>query len=868
MPLDDDLLNDVADAILDGNPIDWNDVAARAAGRDRRLIDRLKILQDLASLHRAPAVDASNSTEPARSSEVTDHDAARGRRWGHLTLLELVGRGAYGEVYRARDTRLDRDVALKLLPVDAGETRASSIIEEGRLLARVRHSNVVIIYGAERRGSQVGLWMEFIDGRTLEQILQEGKRFTVAETVDIGIQLCDAVAAVHTAGLLHRDIKSQNVMLAENGRAVLMDFGTGRDVADESVAGVAGTPLYLAPELLSGCDPSVQSDLYSLGVILYHLLTHSYPVRADSLRELRRAHGRAERGDLRRARPDVPPKVARIIERALTPEPADRYSTARSFAAELAALRRRQPRVSMLHGIGAAAVLVAVAWLPSLSNIARPGERPATSSATMPATPPVRSIAVLPFEAVDAAQADEPLQHGMTEAVIAQLSHLRTVRVEPLTRVRAYRAASPGPLEAGRALGVDAVLLGHVQQAGSGVEVRLQLLRTADGAVLTGNHGSQNSKNMVEAQSRVIRTLATALDLNPAERSRLDRQETSSAEAFRHYSFGRYHLEIFNLERMRQAESEFREAIRLDPQYARAHASLALTLLNTVWLGGRRGIEIRDSAEASALRAIELDESVALSHTVLAHLYQYLDFEPFKAQREHLRAMALDDQDLSVLRAYSFFLLHHDAVEEALAVHRRTIDLDPASPLSTKITAEMLYVARRYDECVGEGRRAAALEPNDANMLLSLFIGRCLEQQGRQREAVDVYEAGRAARGDTALAAHLRRVYAASGWEGYWRERVRTTAAADPGVGAAALHARLGNIDERDARIAASRGNPFAGRFLELPGIRSAPRRSTLSGASSTRRRQRRHQRAACRDSAGFQHQIKPVTALALPAAE
>ena len=267
MPADDHLLDDVADAILDGAPIDWAVVESRADGHRRALLDRLRVLAALADVHRdLPPVPPTQDEARDDPPEAIDERATQPGRWGHLKLVEPIGRGAFGQVYRARDTRLDRDVALKLLPANGacGAMRASSIIEEGRLLARVRHPNVVTIHGAERIGDQIGLWMELVKGRTLEQILEQGRRFTGAETVEIGIELCRAISAVHDAGLLHRDIKAHNVMVAEDGRVVLMDFGTGRELGDDSAAGLAGTPLYLAPELLSGQEPTVRSDIYSV----------------------------------------------------------------------------------------------------------------------------------------------------------------------------------------------------------------------------------------------------------------------------------------------------------------------------------------------------------------------------------------------------------------------------------------------------------------------------------------------------------------------------------------------------------------------------------------------------------------------------
>src|SRR5262245_10533452 len=277
-------------------------------------------------------------------------------QWGHLRLLERIGRGAFGEVFRAWDTRLDREVALKLLPAarHADPRTESSIIREGRLLANVRHPNVVTIYGAEQIGARIGLWMEFVRGETLAHRLKDRGIFAPSEAIAIGVELGQAVAAVHAAGLLHRDIKAQNAMRAEDGRIVLMDFGAGRELDDPSSSDVTGTPLYLAPELLAAKAATVQSDIYSLGVLLYHLLSGSYPVQGRNVREVREAHARGTRTPLRTARPDVRPALARIVERACDPVPERRYPTAAALLRDLTALQRR-PLIRLLrYGIAAA----------------------------------------------------------------------------------------------------------------------------------------------------------------------------------------------------------------------------------------------------------------------------------------------------------------------------------------------------------------------------------------------------------------------------------------------------------------------------------------------------------------------------------
>ena len=291
-----DRLEPVAEAVLDGAAVDWNALEAFADAESRRAIQQLRLLERLAHLHR--------EAEPCAYVRPAAPDAGRSSgnmrtRWGHLEILGVLGRGAHGTVDRAWDPGLDREVALKLLAAPSPNAdRGRGIIEEGRMLARVRHTNVVTVHGAAEIDDQVGLWMELVQGETLEGLLEGEHRFNASETARIGLELCGAVAAVHAAGLLHRDVKAHNVVRAEGGRVVLMDLGAGSEagvVADD----LAGTPLYLAPEVLQGGDATVQSDVYALGVLLYHLLTNAYPVSGRSIDELRDAHAAGLRAPLR-----------------------------------------------------------------------------------------------------------------------------------------------------------------------------------------------------------------------------------------------------------------------------------------------------------------------------------------------------------------------------------------------------------------------------------------------------------------------------------------------------------------------------------------------------------------------------------------
>ena len=357
MSADDNPLLGLAAAVADGMTVDWT-AALRGSSSDaeRVQIEELAAIAMLASLHSVDAAPAIRSSpDPLQNLPC---------QWGPLVVQAPVGYGSSGVVYRAWDARLDRLVALKMLH---DRTHWDDVLREGRLLARVRHPNVVTVFGAERIGEDVGLWMEFIEGRTLAHEVRDSGPLSAAQAMSVAIDIAGALAGVHAAGLVHRDIKAHNVLRDRAGRVVLTDFGTGHEQGAPAAAPLAGTPLYLAPEVLAGGPATIASDIYSLGVLLFFLTSGTYPVPAESLSELRSAHARGERKSLRDVRRDLPRRFVAAVERALMPDPAKRFATAVEFrrSLDLSNSARRALLVGAGAGLSVYLAIAAAAHVPA-----------------------------------------------------------------------------------------------------------------------------------------------------------------------------------------------------------------------------------------------------------------------------------------------------------------------------------------------------------------------------------------------------------------------------------------------------------------------------------------------------------------------
>lgn len=315
-----------ADAVFAGRAGDLDSIADKIPPEQQPLVRELRLISKVITAHEERLHTPHNSEGEPATYDLDTH----GQTWGPLVVQEKIGRGAFGDVYKARELRLDRQVALKFFrPHRLRSSQVTSdVIEEGRLLARVHHPNVVTVHGAEHLDGRYGIWMEFVEGSTLEQIVMEQGPLSATETMEIGRDLCRGLTALHGAGILHRDIKARNVMREEDGRVVLMDLGISCEIDREVPVRQYGTPLYAAPEVLLANESSLQGDIYSLGVLLFFLASGRYPVNGSTLADIHAAHEKGQVDSLSAFSPDLPATFLRIVDKALAGNPQERFGTA------------------------------------------------------------------------------------------------------------------------------------------------------------------------------------------------------------------------------------------------------------------------------------------------------------------------------------------------------------------------------------------------------------------------------------------------------------------------------------------------------------------------------------------------------------
>ena len=818
----------LAESIADGTPIDWAAAEAGANGRDLALIRQLRVLSDLAGLHRSlPAAD--DETPVPGSTRRTLAAPAIGS-WAHLALIERLGGGTFGDVYRAWDRHLEREVALKLLRADEAfdDLHASRIAREGRLLARVRHANVIAVHGVDAHDGRVGLWMELVRGVTLEQQIAAHGALSAREAAAVGIDLCRALAAIHAAGLIHRDVKAQNVMREDGGRIVLMDLGTGREVdaaGDAASPDLAGTPLYLAPEIFSGAPASERTDLYSLGVLLYRLVTGAFPVRATTIKELQAAHKHGRNVRLRDARADLPTGFVRVIDRAIAADPGQRYATAGAFEADLVQALGdsasativvhererheatwRMPRrrtAAMIAALAAAAIAVAAIGWPTWSNRWSPAV----------ASRQIRSIAVLPFVNLTGDPGNEYLADGLTDELIGALGEMGGVNVISRTSAMRFKGAATTAPEIARKLRVDAILESSMRlvpgESGGGavggrVRINARLIYAGTDTQLWDRTFEAVASDLIGLQVRMAKAVAEALPLRvaPIQKAATARTVSEDSEAQDAYLQGRYLLQNSpSRANLAKARTYLERAVKIDPTYARAFAALArcYTFLDVYGM-----LSHRDAASlvaSAATTAVRIDASLPEAQNEFAEFSLLYRWDWPAAERAYRDATTLNPSYSFARSEYARFLAADNRLDEAMQQARLALEADPLSAEAAGVVSLTLYYQRKYDEAASQRLKAIELNPDSATH--HLMLGRVYAAERQFDRAIQQLQEANRLSGDAPyIQAELARTYAAAGRRDDARNLIGSLLRSSPADGArlgaqypAYVYAALGDHD-------------------------------------------------------------------------
>jgi serine/threonine protein kinase/Tfp pilus assembly protein PilF len=794
-------VREVFDLALRQKPDERRRFVSEVCGDDKTLLAEVESL--LLSLGSAESfMETPAVAKVAEAIEAESKHLERGQNFGHYEIIEQIGEGGMGEVYLAKDTRLNRQVALKLLSAHITEdkNRASRFRQEAFATSALNHPNIVTIYEiGEWQGSHF-IATEFVDGITLRSLLGK-KKTSVGEALDLALQIAGALSTAHGAGIIHRDIKPENIMIRSDGLVKILDFGIAkympsgnghRALVETEVGEVIGTAAYMSPEQTRGLEIDQRTDIWSLGVILYEMVAGKLPFPGKTNSDRIAAILEHEPVPLTKVLSEVPLALEQITGRALAKNKNERYAAAADLAEDLRRLRETTgdkhpspfvlparksatPRRAYLYAASVLTVLLIAGiglgyyfWWAGKTSSGADGKK---------------SIAVLPLKPINAASRDQIYELGIADSVILKISSSRNLIVRQLHAVRNYVELDRDLIDIGKEQNVDFVLASNYQLANGRIKVTSQLLDVATGKVEDTFTVEKDSTNLFSAQDAIAGAIGSKLiaRFGGANNGYEPKRGTSSEEAYRLYLQGMYLVEKGDKAGTIRSIELFDQAINLDPNYAAAWAGKGHAHCAYSHMGDNPPAVEYEIARPALERALELDSNLSEAYAVLGIFNTDFRWDFAEGEKHFLRAIELNPSSDFAYGWYGNRLVHYGRTEEAVAAMKTAIDNNPTNIFHHRIYGWVLYMARRHDEAIEELKRVVEMDPGFVSAYDNLWLA--YHAKGDHARAFEWFmKYHEQAHTSSELITQLNAAYQNSGWQGVLqRQRAVTLAKAQKG---------------------------------------------------------------------------------------